>query len=361
MATRTLTTQLATLAIAITSTYAVAADYPNLIVHQEATKSLQADIKTKAQSSFQDWILTPANHALELKPQHFPHVAYERKDLKKVVDGIYTLTLAWHLSEDDKQKIVYREKASELIVSIANAISPSPHTPNESILLPVYEAYSIIRSEMSWDAQQTVNGWLKRQAEYFKNYKLTGTLIKNNWENVRLAILFDLAMLLSDESLYQFSVEALKAFVAVNIEPDGKTNDFMNRDAITYHAYNQQYYARVLRTVYLYKGEEAALELYKYKAQGHGSIEDAYQFWVPYFKQPAEKTHIEFVNTGWKPDLKRGDASKPYDPIGTVYAMAHMIAMEKEAADYIKTVIPDKEPHTLRLSTWLNYSLHSGR
>lgn len=343
------------------STLADSVTHTNLLMPEYAAMSIKQQIKQlpEAATSFEKWVSTPALEALTLEPMHFPHVSYERKDLKVRVDGIYALTLKWNLSTEDSERRKYFEKASELIVSIAKHISPGTHTPNESILHSVYEAYSLLRPEMALKDTEIVDRWLRRQGEYFKNYQLTGTLIKNNWENVRISILFNIALTLGDEELYDYSVGALKRFVKVNIEPDGKTNDFTNRDALTYHAYNQQYYGRILRAVKIYKGEEEAQHLFTYKEEGHGSIKDAYDFWKPYFTEPEKNVHIEFVNTGWKPDLKRGDANKPYSPTGTVYAMAHMIPVDKYAFTMIQKVMPGSEPYTLRLSTWLNNALHT--
>ncbi|NVD08587.1 hypothetical protein FCU94_17210 [Vibrio sp. JPW-9-11-11] len=348
-------------ALLSSQSFAFLAEHDNLIVPHAGAKHMHNQIAEipAANESYKTWIQTPANEALKLELDHFPHVGYERKTLKSHTTGIYALALAWNLTENSEEADRYLQKATDLIINLAKSISPSPHTPNESILLDVYEAYSLIKPAMNRESVEVIEQWLTRQADYFRHYKLTGTLIKNNWENVRLAILFNLALILDDTELYQYSVSALKRFTKVNVEPDGKTNDFTNRDAVTYHAYNQQYYARILKAVTAYKGKRAADQLFTYKENNHGSIADAYQFWVPYFTDPVNNVHIEFVNTGWKPDLKRGDANKPYQPAGTVYAMAHMVAYDSKAFDYIKTVQPDKQAYTLRLSTWVNSAWHA--
>ena len=198
-----------------------------------------------------------------------------------------------------------------------------------------------------------IDRWIRKRADYYKKQSLTGNLLENNWNTIRINLLFYYAQILEDEMLYNYSVNKLKSHIELNILEDGISHDFVNRDAFAYHAYNMLFYARILKVAAMFKGKDAALELYRLKNQKGSSIESCVQFWEPYIMDPSNNVHLEFVNTQWEPDKNRGDYNKPYNPNGSVYVLDELRFIESKCTDYILK-ITSADKYDRNFNYWIN-------
>ena len=331
--------------------------FPNLVVDSLSLDVALDELKTStaAQTAFESWITSVAQDAMTSEPYSVQEIKPEDQDKSKVsAQNIYSIAVSWLFMDKEKTKAsLYLQRATTFIKAWASTNEPSSHTPRESILLPVYEAYSIIRLHINDSDRKEIDSWIRKRADYYKKLDLTGNLLENNWNTVRINLLFYYAQILNDEMLYNYSVFMLKNHIELNILENGVSHDFVNRDAFAYHAYNMLYYARILKAVAMSKGNKAAFELYRLKNKKGSSIESCVQFWEPYIMDPANNVHLEFVNTQWAPDKERSDYNKPYNPGGTVYVLDELRYIESKCASYIEKITGSNK-HERTFNYWIN-------
>ncbi|WP_163325414.1 alginate lyase family protein [Draconibacterium mangrovi] len=331
--------------------------FPNLIADSLTWASALKELETSAdaKAAFNSWITNPAEEAML-------HDSYSVKSLdnadqskyKQSANDIYQIAVSWFfMNKESIQAQNYLNKATSLILNWALINEPTKHTPNESLLSPIYEAYSIIRKSIDEGDRKQIDQWIKMRANYYKNLKLDGTLLENNWNTIRINFLFYFAEILEDEILYNYAVSQFKSHIELNILSDGISHDFVNRDALTYHAYNLLFYSRILKSVATFKGRDAALRLYRLKNNKGSSLEDCVTFWEPYLIDPANNVHLEFVNTSWEPDKSNSAYNKPYNPNGTLYVLDELRYIEPRCEDYIESIISGNR-YSRNFKYWIN-------
>ncbi len=331
--------------------------FPNLIADSVTWDAalVQLETSSDAQAAFERWISKPAQAAMAANPYSVKSIeGASQAECKKSAEGIYSIAVSWLFM--DKESVLaenYLNKATSLILKWAEINEPTSHTPAESLLTPIYEGYSIIRNSIDESDRKQIDQWIKMRAGYYKNLSLTGNLLENNWNTIRLNFLFYFAQILDDELLYNYAVSKFKSHIELNILSGGISHDFVNRDALTYHAYNLLFYSRILKSAALYKGRDAALQLYRLKNKKNSSVEDCVNFWEPYLVDPANHVHLEFVNTSWEPDKSQSSYNKPYNPNGTLYVLDELSYIENRCTDYIATITSgDRYSRTFKY--WIN-------
>jgi hypothetical protein len=127
---------------------------------------------------------------------------------------------------------------------------------------------------------------------------------------------------------------AYQTLLNANLNPDGTTFDFLERDALHYHVYDLE---PMIRTAMLYQRAQN-LDLYHWKTDNGTSIAECVTFLIPYAK--GEKTHAEYVTTKVKFDIQRAQNHEKGHGIGEVFEPK---AAEKclELAQYFE---PDLKP-----------------
>uniref|UniRef100_UPI0032165B3D alginate lyase family protein n=1 Tax=uncultured Draconibacterium sp. TaxID=1573823 RepID=UPI0032165B3D len=331
--------------------------FPNLIsdslTWDTALKELETSADAKA--AFDHWITKPAEEAMSHNPYSVKSLdGANQAECKQSANDIYNIAVSWLFM--DKQSILaqnYLNKATSLILKWALVNEPTNHTPNESLLTPIYEAYSIIRKSINESDRKQIDQWIKMRANYYKNLNLTGNLLENNWNTIRLNFLFYFAQILEDELLYNYSVSKFKSHIELNILSSGISHDFVNRDALTYHAYNLLFYSRILKSATIYKNRDAALQLYHLKNSKGSSVEDCVNFWEPYLLDPENNVHLEFVNTSWEPDKNQSSYNKPYNPNGTLYVLDELSYIEPRCNNYIESITTGNH-YSRTFKYWIN-------
>lgn len=315
--------------------------FPNLIANETeynaANKELQTS--TEAQNAFDKWIEKASEEAMSLAP----YAPYElNKDVQPKVQEnanlINSLAISWLFKDKEtteaKQQL---KKVTQLIYKWASSNTPTSHTPVEAIIMPIYEGYSIVRTYIKTTEREKIDQWIKKRADFFKNLNM-GNNIDSNWNTIRLSFLFQYALILEDQDLYDSAVAKFKSHIELNLLEGGKSIDLVKRDAFAYHAYNMQFYARILKSVAMFKGKDEAIKLYKLANSKGGSVEKSVQYWEPFLIDPENNIHLEFVNTSFNGDKSRGDYNKPYNPSASLYVMDELRYIEPKCTFYIETV-----------------------
>lgn len=221
-------------------------------------------------------------------------------------------------------------------VNFGNKVASPVHSPNETSYFGFYEAYSVVRSRMTAADRNKVDNWIGARVFSYRSFPPR----VNNWETIRLNLLYYFGYLLGDKALVEQTDAAYTTLLNVNLMAGGQSEDVISRDAFAYHAYNLAFYARILRVKFLYEGQSNYMAFKSKKNNIGVSLQDLMNYWKPFLIDPANNVHLEFVNTNYAPDKTRSDYNKPYDPASSVYALEELVFGFPEAANYITKVLP---------------------
>lgn len=336
--------------------YTTELNYPNLLFSETITQKIINEIKSnsEAQSAFEKWIIEPAGEALQMNPKGFTTIIAEnQKEVKAYADAILSLAIKWHLDQEASNRKNFIKKAADLLVKLAQTNSATDHTPRETILLNAFEGYSILKNALPESQRTIIDNWIDKRYQFYNNLALTGNLKANNWETIRINFLAYYAVILNNENYYQNVLSVSKEHLINNVLVDGKTIDFVHRDAFAYHAYDLAFWGRILRSIYHYKGMGAANALMSHKTSEHGSLQDAVDYWKPFLLNPKENVHLEFVNTQWEPDKSRSDYNKPFNPLSVFYALDEMAFINIDCRNIIKELKGENVLYNHSFNYWI--------
>ncbi|WP_052496336.1 alginate lyase family protein [Pedobacter lusitanus] len=318
----------------------------NLVFSAAGLNKISTDLAGTNQVQIQKLITNTAYAALT-KTTNTTAVGTQGTELK-------CLALQWAVSPGRDTASKYLDKAKTNLLAWAAVNTPSSSTPTEAAFIEIFEAYSIIRANVPDASKTTIDAWLKKTANYYITNASGYTSRKNNWETIRLNLLYDIGYILNDATILTHVKKAYTTQLNVNLFAGGKTEDYVNRDAFAYHAYNLYFYARVLRAVSLYEGPAAGTDLLNKTNTINVSIPNTMTFWEPYMLDPANNIHLEFVNTGWAPDKTRSDYNKPYKPSSTVYVLDQLAYSFPQVVDYEKVIVGATTTRFRTLEYYLN-------
>ena len=229
------------------------------------------------------------------------------KDMKK----LHALGFAYAVTADAR----YPDKAREFILAWAKVNRSAGDPIDDTGLEPLITAYDLARGRFPEKDRAAVDGWLRTVAEAErKSFKAGTSTSVNNWHSHRLKIVGLIAFLLQDKGLIDYVTGAYKDHVGKNLNPDGSSLDFHERDALHYHTYDLE----PLLTLAI-AARQNGIDLYGFRADTGGTLEKSVRFLVPYCD--GSKTHAEFVKSKVAFDRKRAEsgddrykAGRPFEP-----------------------------------------------
>jgi hypothetical protein len=229
-------------------------------------------------------------------------------DLSDLKNLEWAYAITWQTS--------YLYKAEDYVTAWAKTCRPPENPIDATNLETLIETYDLIRSQMNPSDQQVVNDWLKSVIDtLFASEDPTKNNHRNNWQAHRLKIISMAAFVLGDQETEQRALAELKTLMESNLNADGTTYDFLERDALHYHVYDLE---PLIRTAILYQRAQN-LDLYYWKTTQGSSIANCVAFLIPYADK--EKTHPEWVHTTVQFDIQRGQnhekgytAGENFDP-----------------------------------------------
>lgn len=316
----------------------------NLVVDSVTLQKIRIEVATNSglAAAVNSIIMQPALTALSKTPvpaveansENFSNISTQSRECR-------SLALRWLYTfqqSPSEAKPYFDKVVSTLLawVNFGNKVANPVHTPNETSYYGFYEAYSIVRSRMTAADRNKVDNWIGGRVFAYRTFPPR----VNNWETIRLNLLYYFGYLLSDKTLIDATDGAYTTLLNVNLKGGGQSEDVISRDAFAYHAYNLAFYARILRVKYLYEGP-TSYSAFKARKNNIGvSLQDLMNYWKPFLIDPANNVHLEFVNTNYAPDKTRSDYNKPYDPASTVYALEELVFGFPESAGYIQKIVP---------------------
>jgi hypothetical protein len=252
------------------------------------------------------------------------------------VSKVYALAIAYRLTDRSK----YLKKATDFLLAWAKTNKANGNPINETKLEDLIVGYDFIRESIENENRDLIDAWLKTIADAEVNSKYAepkrGTS-KNNWNSHRIKIVTLIAYTIHDKNYEDFIKSELEAQIAKNLNPDGSSIDFEDRDALHYHIYDLEPLLQTVIAINRATGEN----YYTYKSVSGSSIEKSVKFLAPFVS--GEKTHIEFLNSKTAFDKARAaNNEKGYQPANFkpstgIYALSLAAYFDKIFLDAIKS------------------------
>jgi len=228
------------------------------------------------------------------------------------MNKMYTLALQYKITGEEK----YLKKADEFLLAWANKNQPNGDPIDDTNLDKAIEAYDLIKDDVNPKDKTLIADWLKATALAEINSKRMnrnqGTGI-NNWNAHRLKVVGEIGYALNNQEFISWTIDRLKKHIEINLNEDGTSHDFKERDAMHYHIYDLE---PMLRLALLIRSAGGG-NFYIYESPKGSSIKKSVDWLIPYIK--GEKQHEEYVNTTVKFDRDRAKNNEPGFAPGTMF------------------------------------------
>jgi hypothetical protein len=222
------------------------------------------------------------------------------RDMQALTD----LGFAYLLTGDSR----YADKARLFVLAWAQINQPTGDPIDETNLEPLIVSYDLTRSSYSDGDKAAADGYLRRliRAEWGARQ------VTNNWQSHRLKVVGLAAYVLRDGALIARAIDGVKSQINVNLNADGSSYDFIERDALHYHVYDLE----PLLTLAI-AASKHGLDLYDFTGARGGSLRLSVHFLIPYCTGAMQ--HHEFVNSKVEFDRKRAQNGESGYQIGHLF------------------------------------------
>lgn len=291
-------------------------------------KKLQRIVKTDADAK-KHWesLLKDADEALLATPNPADTLLTEgilqgdprkTRTWKSIEDmqKVYALAFAFKITGDKK----YLAKTSEFLLAWAPRNQPQGNPINDTNLDRIIFAYDLVKNDLSTDVNLATAAWLmKVGSQQIKSFDKAASgkslTYMNNWNSHRLKEVAEVAWAINDEKLKLWVMDIYKKQIAKNLNPDGSSWDFHERDALHYHIYDVD--PLMVAATILKRDGKFGDNPYSYKSPEGSSLKGSVDWLVPFFT--GEKTHAEWVNSKSSFDKKRAANGEKGYIAGTLF------------------------------------------
>jgi len=227
-------------------------------------------------------------------------------------DKIYALALAYKNLDDGK----FLDKATGFILAWAKVNKATDDPINETKIEDVVTAYDLIRNDIRSADRTQIDAWMHSKADALLESKYAkggrGTAI-NNWNSHRIKMITLIAYTLHDTTYNSAVTRELEKQLNINLNPDGTTHDFIERDAFHYQTYDLEPLLSTCIAIYRATGKD----YFTWKTANGSSIKNCVDYMVPFMT--GGKTHAEFVKSTVPFDLKRAQNNEKGYAAGTLF------------------------------------------
>jgi len=233
------------------------------------------------------------------------------KDMEAMLD----LGLAWRVTGKDLYLKACRAYYGAWLSVYHPSFNPIDETRFDSFIL----GWDLAGASMEEPTRKKMRDFLKDMAEGYlagKNITMEGTRT-NNWQSHRVKLAALAAFALGDPGLISRAEAAYQKQLEVNLNADGSTIDYAERDAIHYTVYDLEPLAMAALAA-----KAHGQDWYHLKNTRGASLEKALEWLAPY--AAGKKGHVEFVHSTVAFDAKRREAgvkgfSGNWDPGTSAY------------------------------------------
>jgi len=213
--------------------------------------------------------------------------------------------LAWTFMVTREKK--YADKAREIILAWSKKHMPVGNPISEKELIPMITAYGLLINHFSDDEKKGVEKWL----HYMAGLQMKGEK-QNNWQAKRLWLVGFIGFIMEEQQYLDYVQEGYEKYVDIAFYGDGRTNDFIQRDALHYHA--SGLWPLIDLAI---AADRNGIDLESYQNPEGGSLRRCIDFMVQYSN--GEKQHAEFVNSKVEFDRIRSEAGQKEYATGSIF------------------------------------------
>lgn len=265
---------------------------------------------------------------------------------------MFDLSYAYTITKEPK----YLDKAEEFFLAWATTNKSVGNPIDDTHLEITLNAYSLVRDSLPDDSRSKVDAWLVSIANAEINTtQLMGGRLTNNWNSHRIKVVSMIGYILDNQAFLDFSVEEYKKHIENNLNPDGTSFDFVERDAIHYHLFNLDPLLVVAQVASL-KG----LDLYSYEASDGASLRKSVEFVLPYLA--GDQVHYEFVDSTVAFDRARASAGQKeyssgnqFEPKNGIKTLELIYFFDPRAVEIIRDIKETKDT----FPTFNSFLIHS--
>lgn len=225
---------------------------------------------------------------------------------------MFALALEYKIKGDKR----YLSKSIEFLQAWAKTNQPNGDPIDDTNLDKAIEAYDLIKMDLVDSVRNLISDWLSRTALAEINSKRMnrnfGTGI-NNWNAHRLKVVGEIGYTLNNQNFINWTTDRLKKHIEVNLNADGTSLDFKERDAMHYHIYDLEPMLKLVLIINRAGGEN----FYTYQSPKGSSIKKSVDWLIPYIE--GEKQHEEYVHTTVKFDRDRAKNNEVGFAAGTMF------------------------------------------
>lgn len=230
-----------------------------------------------------------------------------------------------------------------LILSIVNSQTPTGNPITEHKYHLLFNAYGKISACFSTQEKDTVRLWAISIADaQIKTYN-EGFRIINNFQSHRLNIVANIGKRFNIRSYIDWAYARWLEQIDNNLNADGSSYDFLERDSLTYHVFDLQ--ALVFASLYL-QSFYPKFNFYTYVSPKGCSLKKSIQFLIPYIN--GTKTNIMFINTKYASDKQVQVAllGKPWDKMNARNLIVQCRPFDPSLQKIIDTYYTPAKPTT---------------
>ncbi|RMD00969.1 alginate lyase [Aquitalea palustris] len=213
--------------------------------------------------------------------------------------------LAWQASADPRWLTALARYLDAWTESYQVSFNPIDETDLDALI----DSYAITARSLPATTRQQTATFLRNMAKgYIQRIRqaktpLSGTFI-NNWNSHRIKLITLSAVALQDEAMLKTASELYLQHIANNIDAQGETWDFQERDALHYVTYDLEPLVRAAIAA-----RQAGEQWLERKGRQGGSLQQALDWLRPYAEGRLQ--HQEFVNSRVRFDYVRREAGLP--------------------------------------------------
>jgi hypothetical protein len=258
---------------------------------------------------------------------------FAMKDFNKM----YALTIVYKVTNKKK----YLTRAINFFTAWATVNHPIGNPINDTKLDRLLAAYDMLRPQLNNNDKATIDAWLIAMADgEIKTAKKGKSTSMNNWHSHRLKVVGQIGYLLDNKTYRAFATNGLLIQIDTNLNKDGTSWDFTERDALHYHAYDLE----PLLTLAIIIKRATGADNFNYVSPKGASIKKAVDWFVPYLT--GEKTHAEYVNSKQAFDFARAKNNEKgfgigekFDPVNGLYTLQLASYFDSNYANTIKLML----------------------
>lgn len=207
------------------------------------------------------------------------------------------------------ENVIYQRKILEFVLAWVKNLKSEGNPINDTKIENLLYSIDLIKGSISTNDLSQINLFLKNflKQEYESFLKSPSNLLAHNFHNHRIKIIGMCSLLLQDSFFLKWSEDQLFHQINTIIETDGKTVDFIKRNALHYHCYTLEPLLK-LKIILSLNSTHSFLD------HSNKAIQKSINFLLPYVRN--EKVHLEFLNTKIPFDIQRSNNLEPDFIIG---------------------------------------------